>query len=82
MNTTTERMLALCEKHNLTSLSISVGTVGYRAHCYVHWDNDHACASGSGETVEEAIANAIIEAAIKRSVKPDVPSLGLDEVQP
>lgn len=41
-----DTLTALCEKHDLTSISFSVGTIGYRAHAYVHWAQNHACADG------------------------------------
>ena len=75
-----ETIIALCEKHDLTSISFSVSTIGYRAHAYVHWAQNHSCASGSGETIEEAIGNAIVKANIKRSAMPEVPKLVLAEV--
>lgn len=75
-----ETLTALCEKHDLTSISFSVSTIGFRAYAYVHWAQNHACASGSGETIEEAIGNAIAEANIKRAVRPEVQALVLGEV--
>lgn len=75
-----DTLTALCEKHDLTSISFSVGTIGYRAHAYVHWAQNHACASGNGATIEEAIGNAIVEANVKRTAMPEVPELVLGEV--
>lgn len=75
-----DTLTALCEKHDLTSITFSVGTIGYRAHAYVHWAQNRACASASGETAEEAIANAITEANIKRAETPEVQALVLGEV--
>ena len=75
-----DTLTALCEKHDLTSISFSVGTIGYRAHAYVHWSENHACASGNGETIEEAIGNAIVEANVKRTAIPEVPELVMGEV--
>lgn len=75
-----DTLTALCEKHDLTNISFSVGTIGYRAHAYVHWAQNHSCASASGETVEEAIGNAIVEANVKRAAQPEVPELAIGEV--
>lgn len=75
-----DTLTALCEKHDLTSISFSVGTIGYRAHAYVHWAQNHACASGNGTTIEEAIGNAIVEANVKRTAIPEVPELVMGEV--
>lgn len=69
--TTIEKVLAdICDKHNLTSASVSFQNNAYEGYeflSYVHWNGNQACASGYGTNVSEALSSALKEAEVTRS---------------
>lgn len=80
MTSLAEALRALCDKHDLTSISINVDSKpDRRLTAYVHWGKDK-CVHAWGVTAEEAIANTINAANEARNVAADVPDLSLGEV--
>lgn len=57
---------AQCDQHELKSICVSHDRygVGITYHAYAHWNGEPSgkCASGYGDTPEEAIAKAVAEA--------------------
>lgn len=62
----TDYFNALCDLHELTSISVDHSRHGgvHSYHAYAHWkgDPDGRCASAYGDTPEEAMAKAVAEA--------------------
>lgn len=80
-----QTLIALCEKHDLNTISVNVSRSahhdsGFYAYANAHWENSgNRCSSGHGDNAVEAIANAIIDANVKRAASVEVPTLELDE---
>lgn len=78
MSALDETLRALCEKHDLTAISLHFRHDG-RPYVSVH-HGDSGCELKWGETAEEAIAAAITAANEARAIVPDVPALEIGEV--
>lgn len=64
----------LCEEHGLTGISVNVFGAPARPYIgvYVHWNGaNHTCASGNGDTFEEALPKALAEMADRQKQDAD-----------
>lgn len=72
-----EALAALCDKHDLTSLSVAYRKGRSKEYTFgatCHWDGfsqkDCTCASGDGSDISTAVSDAIIAMQKDRSVLP------------
>ncbi len=75
-----QTLIALLEKHDLTSVSLHAQRGTYKNHfyCFAHWTAG-GCETASGPTITEALANTIAKANEARVQPVDVPALELGE---
>lgn len=60
----------LCEAHSLTAISVMImRKFPNLVTVYLHWDHDdeNQCASGGGQTFDEAFAKGLVEVQARRS---------------
>ena len=79
-----QALIALCEKHDLTALSVGVTTPSddrapwFTTYAHYTLNGKRGCASGSEPTATEAIAHAIQQVNEARACVVDVPAMELD----
>ncbi|WP_144378477.1 hypothetical protein [Mesorhizobium amorphae] len=62
----------LCAKHGLTGIAVNIFRADTKPYVtvYLHWQRgEGGCASGSGETFDEALALALAEMAERRTAR-------------
>ena len=84
-----QTLIALCEKHDFTAISVHVSRSegrpnGFYAYSNAFWTalggSASACSYGHGDNAAEAIKAAIASAYEMRAPRVEVPALELDEV--
>lgn len=64
----------LCAEHDLTGIGVNVFGAPDKPYIgvYVHWDgSDQTCASGNGDTFEDALAKALADMAVRQKQDAD-----------
>lgn len=77
-----QTLIALCEKHDLTSVSLHASRGTYRNdfYCFAHWAGQGCAAHERGASITEALTKTIAAANEARVQQVEVPALELDEV--